>query len=192
MVKKATATPSRTRRRTRGAATTFYHRAGHVIKRIDSVNAAQTERAYGPGMTLVKTFTTVSDESAQGPGPAALPRDRARRGEARARHDPRLPRSTTANGGLWRGKAQEYDREGRPTRTVNADGTDRLLEYGGCGCAGGPVTYHYEPPVEARLGGQVRRICSEAKISDLPIRDPPHFATTMLFIEGWRTRSSGR
>ena len=42
-----------------------------------------------------------------------------------------------ANGGLWKGTAQEYDWKGRPTKTINPDGTDKLFEYGGCGCAGG-------------------------------------------------------
>ena len=41
-------------------------------------------------------------------------------------------------GWLW--TAQEYDWKGRPTRTVNTDGTDTLASYDGCGCAGGQIT----------------------------------------------------
>lgn len=48
---------------------------------------------------------------------------------------------TVGNGGNgWAYTALEYDWKGRVTREVNADGvTDRLTEYGGCGCAGGEV-----------------------------------------------------
>jgi hypothetical protein len=41
-------------------------------------------------------------------------------------------------GFLW--TSQEYDWKGRTTRTVNTDGTDKLISYDGCGCAGGQVT----------------------------------------------------
>ncbi len=48
--------------------------------------------------------------------------------------------STTGGGSGWVYSAAEYDWKGRVTREVNADGvTDRLIEYGGCGCAGGAV-----------------------------------------------------
>lgn len=36
--------------------------------------------------------------------------------------------------------SNEYDWKGRVTRTVNTDGTDKLVSYDGCGCAGGQVT----------------------------------------------------
>ena len=39
---------------------------------------------------------------------------------------------------LW--TSQEYDWKGRTTREINTDGTDRLISYTGCGCAGGQVT----------------------------------------------------
>jgi len=41
-------------------------------------------------------------------------------------------------GWLW--TSNEYDWKGRTTRTVNTDGTDKLISYDGCGCAGGQVT----------------------------------------------------
>jgi RHS repeat-associated protein len=42
--------------------------------------------------------------------------------------------------GGWRSTQQAYDWKGRPTVTTNADGTQRSVSYGGCGCAGGEVT----------------------------------------------------
>ncbi len=41
-------------------------------------------------------------------------------------------------GWLW--TAREYDWKGRTTKEINTDGTDKLLAYDGCGCAGGQVT----------------------------------------------------
>ena len=41
-------------------------------------------------------------------------------------------------GFLW--TSQEYDWKGRVTREINTDGTDRLMSYEGCGCAGGQIT----------------------------------------------------
>ena len=41
-------------------------------------------------------------------------------------------------GWLW--TSAEYDWKGRVTREINTDGTDRLMNYDGCGCAGGQVT----------------------------------------------------
>jgi YD repeat-containing protein len=42
-----------------------------------------------------------------------------------------------AAGWVW--TLQQYDWKGRPTLTINPDGTTKLVEYGGCGCAGGEV-----------------------------------------------------
>ncbi len=39
---------------------------------------------------------------------------------------------------LW--TSQEYDWNNRPIREINTDGTDKLISYNGCGCAGGQVT----------------------------------------------------
>ena len=39
----------------------------------------------------------------------------------------------------WVGTQQLYDWNGRPTVTTNPDGTTKVAEYGGCGCAGGQV-----------------------------------------------------
>ncbi len=41
---------------------------------------------------------------------------------------------------IWLWNAKEYDWMGRTTRTINTDGTDTLISYEGCGCAGGLVT----------------------------------------------------
>jgi YD repeat-containing protein len=41
-------------------------------------------------------------------------------------------------GFIW--TTQEYDWKGRVTRQINPDGTDKLISYEGCGCAGGQVT----------------------------------------------------
>jgi len=41
-------------------------------------------------------------------------------------------------GWLW--TSQDYDWKGRVTKTVNTDGTDKLISYEGCGCAGGQIT----------------------------------------------------
>lgn len=43
-----------------------------------------------------------------------------------------------ATGWLW--TSQEYDWNSRVTRKINTDGTDQLISYSGCGCAGGQVT----------------------------------------------------
>jgi len=40
----------------------------------------------------------------------------------------------------WHTTQQTYDWKGRPLQTTNADGTTRIMSYGGCGCAGGEVT----------------------------------------------------
>jgi RHS repeat-associated protein len=40
----------------------------------------------------------------------------------------------------WLYTTQSYDWKGRPTVTTNTDGTQQVLTYGGCGCAGGEVT----------------------------------------------------
>ena len=45
------------------------------------------------------------------------------------------PAGDDAAGWLW--NSQEYDWKGRTTREINTDGTDRLISYDGCGCAGG-------------------------------------------------------
>ncbi|MCA1613999.1 MAG: hypothetical protein LC800_07585, partial [Acidobacteria bacterium] len=42
-------------------------------------------------------------------------------------------------GANWVFSEQRYDWKGRPSLTVNADGTQRSASYGGCGCAGGEV-----------------------------------------------------
>lgn len=44
----------------------------------------------------------------------------------------------SSRGYIW--NAQEYDWKGRVTRQINTDGTDKLISYDGCGCAGGQVT----------------------------------------------------
>lgn len=47
---------------------------------------------------------------------------------------------TGDDAGGWVFTYQSYDWQGRPLQTTNADGTTRVLSYGGCGCAGGEVT----------------------------------------------------
>ena len=41
------------------------------------------------------------------------------------------------NGWIW--TEQQYDWQSRPTVTVNPDGTQRVTDYDGCGCAGGNI-----------------------------------------------------
>ena len=41
---------------------------------------------------------------------------------------------------IWLWTGAEYDWKGRVTREINTDGTDKLYNYDGCGCAGGQVT----------------------------------------------------
>jgi YD repeat-containing protein len=41
---------------------------------------------------------------------------------------------------VWLWTSQEYDYKGRVTREINTDGTDKLISYNGCGCAGGQIT----------------------------------------------------
>jgi YD repeat-containing protein len=41
--------------------------------------------------------------------------------------------------GEWTLSQQQYDWKGRPTVTTNQDGTQKILSYGGCGCAGGEI-----------------------------------------------------
>lgn len=45
----------------------------------------------------------------------------------------------TNNQPIWLWNSQEYDWMGRTVREINTDGTDRLMSYDGCGCAGGLV-----------------------------------------------------
>jgi RHS repeat-associated protein len=40
----------------------------------------------------------------------------------------------------WRVTQQTYDWKGRPKQTTNSDGSTRIIDYGGCGCAGGEIT----------------------------------------------------
>ncbi len=47
--------------------------------------------------------------------------------------------NASQNTGGWRVTLQTHDWQGRPRVTTNADGTTRVLSYGGCGCAGGEV-----------------------------------------------------
>jgi YD repeat-containing protein len=44
----------------------------------------------------------------------------------------------SADGWLW--TQQEYDWKGRVTKSINTDGTYKLISYTGCGCAGGEIT----------------------------------------------------
>jgi len=45
----------------------------------------------------------------------------------------------TGDDAAWVYTNQAYDWKGRPTVTTNADGTQQINTYGGCGCAGGEV-----------------------------------------------------
>lgn len=49
-----------------------------------------------------------------------------------------VPAADDASAG-WAYTAQEYDWQGRPTISVNVDGTTKEAQYGGCGCAGGAL-----------------------------------------------------
>jgi len=40
----------------------------------------------------------------------------------------------------WYAKQMTYDWKGRPTQVTNTDYTTQVIDYGGCGCAGGEVT----------------------------------------------------
>jgi hypothetical protein len=40
----------------------------------------------------------------------------------------------------WHYTLQIYDWKGRPRQTTNTDGTTQVVNYGGCGCAGGEAT----------------------------------------------------
>lgn len=160
---------------------TYFDGAGRAVKTTNSVNGAHTEWVYDPSQTLVKTYTTVSDDSLADPalrhynataldglgrvlgtagnftgsetvtpagnysaqiihydasGRAAF---RSNPTEMRIANGEWTPAGDDANGGLWKGTTQEYDWKGRPTKIINPDGTNRLFEYGGCGCAGGEV-----------------------------------------------------
>lgn len=58
------------------------------------------------------------------------------------------------NGWVW--TMQYYDWQSRPTVTVNPDGTQRVTEYDGCGCAGGQtVTSRDEAGRQRRYGHDV-------------------------------------
>lgn len=46
----------------------------------------------------------------------------------------------TYNNPVWLWNSQEYDWQGRVTRKINTDGTDKLISYNGCGCSGGLET----------------------------------------------------
>jgi YD repeat-containing protein len=48
-----------------------------------------------------------------------------------------IPSGDDAAGWVW--SSQQYDWNGRPTVTTNADGTTTQASYSGCGCAGGEV-----------------------------------------------------
>lgn len=58
----------------------------------------------------------------------------------------------------WPHTTTEYDWKGRPKRVVNLEGKDSLIEYGGCGCAGGEVvTVKGEEVPVSGLAGLKRR-----------------------------------
>ena len=44
------------------------------------------------------------------------------------------------NNPVWLWTSAEYDWQSRVVREINTDGTDKLISYEGCGCAGGQVT----------------------------------------------------
>jgi hypothetical protein len=50
---------------------------------------------------------------------------------------PNMP-GRSADGWLW--TSQEYDWKGRVIKSINTDGTFKLISYTGCGCAGGEIT----------------------------------------------------
>jgi YD repeat-containing protein len=58
-------------------------------------------------------------------------------------------------GWLW--TSAEYDWKGRVTREINTDGTDRLMNYDGCGCAGGQVTTIQSESVPNQANTTARR-----------------------------------
>ena len=41
---------------------------------------------------------------------------------------------------VWLWNSAEYDWKGRTTRQINTDGTDKIVSYEGCGCAGNQIT----------------------------------------------------
>ncbi|MDH3380509.1 MAG: hypothetical protein OEQ39_26645, partial [Gammaproteobacteria bacterium] len=47
------------------------------------------------------------------------------------------PAGDDSGGWLW--KEQKYDWNGRVVEKINTDGTNRLISYSGCGCAGGQI-----------------------------------------------------
>ncbi len=67
-----------------------------------------------------------------------------------------------ANGGTWKGTSYEYDWKSRIKKVINADGSDRLFDYGGCGCAGGEIVTEQgesvPAPVPSGLGRRTRRV----------------------------------
>jgi hypothetical protein len=110
--------------------TRFYDAAGRALKMKNSVNGAHTEWAYDPSMTLIRSYTTVSDDSVQNP---AL----------------RLYAATALDGaGRVRGTAQDFPDSTGPAPVGNY--TARVTDYDAAGRA-----VFQSNPTEMRIVGGV-------------------------------------
>jgi YD repeat-containing protein len=68
-------------------------------------------------------------------------------------------RFDSQNNSVWLWTEQEYDWKGRVTKTINTDGTESLMSFDGCGCAGKQITtiQGESVPVPGQTGTFARR-----------------------------------
>jgi YD repeat-containing protein len=149
------------------AFTREYDWAGRLIRQTNLVNQAYTRYYYAPSHYYVQSWTTVNDLNPNNEFYSITLFDGANRTRATIEDHPGsvggqrsvynvydnrgrlwLQSNPTeidfnwapagddqTNGYVW--KQQAYDWNSRPTITTNTDGTQRIVEYSSCGCAGG-------------------------------------------------------
>ena len=144
-----------------------YDWAGRLLVQTNLINGANTSYYYAPSHYYVQSWTTVNDLTQQNKFYSITLFDGANRTRATVEDHPgsvggqrsvynvydnmgRLAQQSNpteidanwspagddqTNGYVW--KQQAYDWNSRPTITTNTDGTQRIVEYSSCGCAGG-------------------------------------------------------
>lgn len=149
------------------AFTREYDWAGRMTRKNNLVNGGYMRYYYAPSHHYVQSWTTVIDTTAQNEFYSITLFDGANRVRASVEDHPgsvggqrsvynvydnmgRLSMQSKpteinsgwtpdgddlTNGYVW--KQQAYDWNSRPTITTNTDGTQKIVEYSSCGCAGG-------------------------------------------------------
>lgn len=142
-----------------------YDWAGRLTRQTNLVNQAYTRYYYAPSHYYVQSWTTVNDLNPNNEFYSITLFDGANRTRATVEDHPgstgglrsvyhvydnmgRLAQQSnpteidlgwapTGDDTTYVWKQQAYDWNSRPTITTNTDGTQKILEYSSCGCAGG-------------------------------------------------------